>query len=1175
MSNIIATVDSINGEAVARGPEGDRPLQVGDPIFENEVLITGAVGDVTLMPGDGSADFYVPPGQIVAMMGDVDVEDAATPENIASVIEEFGGHDVFDPTDPPALGVPSGGGGGHDFVRLARVIEETTPASANAETSASWVFPRAAGEPDDGHSGDGDGGDTPPPLPAVIGPDAYIVTEGERVVFGTDSRAPANILDNDSNLGGNLHIQSVFDADGSEIQVPLGGSVVITGALGAEIRVYSDGRFEYVGDVPVRDHGNNGHIDSDGSDDDHFQYTAGNIQGGISDPANVVIHIEDTVPTANNDNYGSIHYTGGNLPGLSVDAANGVIQNDVGSEDEPSVVASVRNSDGTSVTAVNGETRLVLNCVDSAGQPVGGEVYIHPDGSFDYYPLRDGRVHVGTVSFQYQLVDSDGSLSDWVTVTFDLTLAPEPVPVTIDVIEGDTVTGDLTSNGETVTSVTLPDGTVVVVPPGGVDIPTDLGGNIHINPDGTYEYEAPPTRDNGPGSDTDGPDIDTIVVHTEKDGKPSGDIAVNFDIKDTVPVAEDDHYYVPVGGTVLIPAVNGILLNDTTSQDDPHHIDVTDTDGNVVSIPVVVAPDGTLILQPTTDVTVPTTSGGTAIIHTDGTLEYTAQPGLVPGDSDGFDYTLVDRDGSTDDASVSICIGCPPNFNTNVDAGTIVEGTTINNIVDVLPAFADADGNPLSRPTVVSVLDPATGNTILLVDGVAVVNFPSDQGGGTATVHANGRVDYTADVRDHGNNAHIDSDGPDAVNLTVNVQDGIVTAPVNVHIDIVDTVPVARGDHYGEFIFTGGTNPGLSVDAANGVLRNDTVSRDDPTVVAFVRPSSGGDVQAVQEATEFSTERGGTVVINPDGSFDYFPPRVGVLFVGSDSFQYQLVDGDGSPSSWVTVDFAVTAPGPGPVDPGTPCIPPVPCVPGLPVIPVLPGVPCLPPGLICNPEPCTPILPPSVPCVPGFPIPTLPGVVPCPEFTLPVCDPFPLNPVCTPPSCFVPVCPPVLPVCVEPVVPFCAPLLPLPLINGGCVPQGLLQPQAFLCGTSVDHATVVADYDGTTVGHNGKAETFVWTADDASPDAATSTISHFNPVEGDNLDLRDLLEDESGAFNFDSQHLNVSSDGCSTTITVTPVDANVGELNIVLEGVDLTCGITNQDAIINSLLNHNILVDDK
>jgi hypothetical protein len=110
---------------------------------------------------------------------------------------------------------------------------------------------------------------------------------------------------------------------------------------------------------------------------------------------------------------------------------------------------------------------------------------------------------------------------------------------------------------------------------------------------------------------------------------------------------------------------------------------------------------------------------------------------------------------------------------------------------------------------------------------------------------------------------------------------------------------------------------------------------------------------------------------------------------------------------------------------------------------------------------------------------------------------------------------------------------------------------------------------------DGEIDVFKWSlADLGNGDPVTKTVIGFNAGEGDQLDLRDLLQDGDN-FLFDTDHLDVSYDGSNTVIVVSPVDATAPTLNIVLAGVDLVGGYEGQDVINQLLDNGNLLVDDK
>ena len=128
---------------------------------------------------------------------------------------------------------------------------------------------------------------------------------------------------------------------------------------------------------------------------------------------------------------------------------------------------------------------------------------------------------------------------------------------------------------------------------------------------------------------------------------------------------------------------------------------------------------------------------------------------------------------------------------------------------------------------------------------------------------------------------------------TVTIDDGHggtatqdVTVTINGAAD--NTPPDAVDDAY--------TVPGnvtLTVDASEGVLANDS---DDGGV-------GTGPGQASVSAFDATSANGGTVTVNPDGSFSYEPP---VGFSGSDSFTYTLTDADGE-SDVATVTITVGA----------------------------------------------------------------------------------------------------------------------------------------------------------------------------------------------------------------------------------------------------------------------------
>ncbi|KAA0014555.1 retention module-containing protein [Billgrantia pellis] len=135
----IATVISITGQAWARDAEGNlRELRVGDTLQEGEVLITSDSGSAQLDFADGLEPTQVEGGEQVAMARELDAEETPDPADFAALDEDLEAlltalddedTDLLDVLDATAAGAGGGGtaNGGHSFVRLARIAENTEP----------------------------------------------------------------------------------------------------------------------------------------------------------------------------------------------------------------------------------------------------------------------------------------------------------------------------------------------------------------------------------------------------------------------------------------------------------------------------------------------------------------------------------------------------------------------------------------------------------------------------------------------------------------------------------------------------------------------------------------------------------------------------------------------------------------------------------------------------------------------------------------------------------------------------------------------------------------------------------------------------------------------------------------------------------------------------------------
>ncbi|MEQ6917658.1 retention module-containing protein [Halomonas aquatica] len=136
----IATVIAIIGQAWARDADGNlRELSVGDVLQEGETLVTADNARVELDFGDNAGPTVISGAQQIVMTPElaagqeVAAEDASVQdedlEALLAAIEDGEG-DLLADLDATAAGGGAGGdGGGHDFVRLARIAENLDPLS--------------------------------------------------------------------------------------------------------------------------------------------------------------------------------------------------------------------------------------------------------------------------------------------------------------------------------------------------------------------------------------------------------------------------------------------------------------------------------------------------------------------------------------------------------------------------------------------------------------------------------------------------------------------------------------------------------------------------------------------------------------------------------------------------------------------------------------------------------------------------------------------------------------------------------------------------------------------------------------------------------------------------------------------------------------------------------------
>jgi large repetitive protein len=554
---------------------------------------------------------------------------------------------------------------------------------------------------------------------------------------------------------------------------------------------------------------------------DGFSYLA-NDGTGNSEVASVTISVTpvNDAPVASDDVYATDEDTE-----LTVDAAGGVLANDIDVDGDPLTVELVSG-------------------------PANGSLTLNADGSFSYMPAADFN---GTDSFVYRV--SDGSLTSEATATINVNSVNDP-PVGVNdeytVDEDDTLTVD--AAGGVLANDTDVDGDALIA----ALVSGPANGTLTLNADGSFTYT--------PNADFNGSDS---FVYSVSDGEFTSEATATITVNpvNDAPVAVDDTYAVDEDTELTVDAAGGgqrhrCLANDqrpgepinadgsfswpnfnrqlhlVTASKRPKRRTIT---VSVNDAPVAVDGHGG---RRTADVCGPVcwqrdidgdplTPRQWLTLNADGSFSYT--PSADFNGSDSFTYSVTDGI-ETAEATVTITVNPVNDAPVAVDdAYTVDEDTelTVDAAGGVLANDTDVDGDPL---------------TVSLVSGPA---------NGSLTLNADGSFSYLPSADFNGSDSFVYS-----------VTDGIETAEATVTITVnpVNDAPVAVDDAY-----TVDEDTELTVDAAGGVLANDTDVDGDPLTVSLV-----------------SGPANGSLTLNADGSFSYTPSAD---FNGSDSFTYSVTDG--------------------------------------------------------------------------------------------------------------------------------------------------------------------------------------------------------------------------------------------------------------------------------------------
>jgi VCBS repeat-containing protein len=552
---------------------------------------------------------------------------------------------------------------------------------------------------------------------------------------------------------------------------------------------------------------------SPGDPDPTFAVTAGSLPPGLSlDGATGVLSGTPTAPghygpitvTASNEFFpdGSQTFTIViNSAPVATDDAYATTKGAALSVAAPGVLTNDTDFDGDQLTAA---------LVDAPGH---GTVTLNANGSFTYTPDAG---FAGSDSFTYRA--NDGSLdSNLATVTFTVT---NTAPVAQDDV--------YTTHLATPLSVPAPGVLANDTDADGDPVTAELAagpshGTLTLNADGSFSY----TSNAGfTGSDS--------FTYRANDGTVDSNLAtVTLTVTDTAPVTQADSYRTHMGVALSVPTP-GVLGNDT------------DADGDPLTAALASGP-----------------SHGTLTLNSDGSFDYTPNPGFSGRDS--FTYTASDGALDSDPATVTLAV------------------SPVNDDFADRITLSGRSGSRTGDTNVGATKEPGEPNHPDDPGGASVWYAWTAPSSGTVTIDTAGSdfdtllAVYTGVAVDALSLVAANDDGPIDLTSQLSFQavagtdykivvDGFGGRVGSVHLHwAYNSPPVASDDAYRAHV-----NMPLTV-AAPGVLANDSDVDGDPlTATLWTEPSHG------------------TLTLNANGSFVY-TPEAG--YGGDDGFSYLVSDG--------------------------------------------------------------------------------------------------------------------------------------------------------------------------------------------------------------------------------------------------------------------------------------------
>lgn len=600
---------------------------------------------------------------------------------------------------------------------------------------------------------------------------------------------------------------------------------------------------------------------------------------GSTDIASLDIRVVDDVPTAVNDSAGQLTENAA----VTID----VFANDVAGADGVNLASGVALESGAAK----------------------GTVVYQGNGVFLYTPDAGAE---GSDSFTYTITDGDGDKSTAavtiellkdstpaVSVT-DMTVSEAGLPGgTQEVGNSETATGAMTiaTGGDTPTKVEVQDKNgvwvdVTAATAGSPVIVAGGAGTLTVTSDGaghySYSYALAvndPTHPDNLTSDGDGisgaadPKAgDAFAVRvTDSDGDVSPAGTIDVTVLDDALIAAADSGSVDEGGSLVVSAANGVLLNDQSGADGYAPGVVGVAKGSSPNTPV----SGQVGMAVAGDY-------GTLTLFADGSYRYDATPNAISGDEqDVFVYTIRDADGDLATATLTIDVA-----NVALPAD--------NQVKTVHEAALDTTitGDDIAAGSVIGSAPGETTETTtgqLNVTGAISYTLTSPATGsyGQLLLNSDGSYTYTLTSPVDGPTAN-DGQQPfagaevftyQAVDGSGNIANGTIT------IDVVDDVPAAVNDIPRSVAEDG-------ADISGNVLANDTQGADGATLTSV---TIGGVTTAVNAVGTTSVNAAfGAYTFTAAGAWTFNPSTNLDNASGvSAGFSYVIADADGDQSTAV------------------------------------------------------------------------------------------------------------------------------------------------------------------------------------------------------------------------------------------------------------------------------------